>query len=63
VDRELADRGELKLVACKESQGFYPKAGFESVDWDVIAARIAWDCERCAAREACGPLPFRRLSD
>jgi predicted N-acetyltransferase YhbS len=50
--------GELKLVACKPSQGFYPKAGFKPVSWNLIAARIARDCDLCVAREACAPIPF-----
>jgi N-acetylglutamate synthase-like GNAT family acetyltransferase len=52
--------GELKLVACKPSRGFYPKVGFEPVGWDLIAARIAKDCELCADRKACAPVPFAR---
>jgi GNAT superfamily N-acetyltransferase len=54
------DYGTLRLVACKPSQGFYPKAGFEPIGWNLIAARIAHDCELCAAREACAPIPFQR---
>jgi N-acetylglutamate synthase-like GNAT family acetyltransferase len=56
----LEATGELRLVACKPSRGFYPRAGFEVVDWDLIAARIAYDCDRCVARQACNPVPFRR---
>jgi N-acetylglutamate synthase-like GNAT family acetyltransferase len=58
VQRELANRKELRLVACKPSQGFYPKAGFKPVDWNFVAARIARDCDCCAARKACKPIPF-----
>jgi predicted N-acetyltransferase YhbS len=50
--------GELRLVACKPSQGFYPKVGFKPVGWNLIAARIARDCDLCVAREACKPIPF-----
>jgi GNAT superfamily N-acetyltransferase len=53
-----AERGALKLVACKPSQDFYPKAGFAPIGWERIAARIARDCELCAARESCAPIPF-----
>ena len=48
----------LKLVACRPSQGFYPKAGFKPVGWELIAQRITRDCELCVAREACQPIPF-----
>jgi N-acetylglutamate synthase-like GNAT family acetyltransferase len=62
VEHELALRGELRLVACKESQGFYPKAGFEPLDWNFIAERIAKDCEFCGDHATCGPIPFIRTS-
>jgi predicted N-acetyltransferase YhbS len=58
IQHEAAVRGELRLVACKSSQGFYPKAGCVPIDWDLIAARIARDCELCADCETCGPIPF-----
>jgi predicted N-acetyltransferase YhbS len=60
IDYALQEVEELKLVACKPSQGFYPRAGFEVAGWDLIAARIAYDCDRCVAREGCGPIPFIR---
>jgi GNAT superfamily N-acetyltransferase len=58
IKHALKAVGELRLVACKPSQGFYPKAGFEPTAWDRIAARIARDCDLCVAREACAPIPF-----
>ncbi|MDR1015153.1 MAG: GNAT family N-acetyltransferase [Coriobacteriales bacterium] len=58
VAHAFEERGGLRLVACKPSQGFYPKVGFEPVPWERIAVRIARDCELCVAREACGPVPF-----
>jgi predicted N-acetyltransferase YhbS len=48
----------LRLVACKPSQGFYPRVGFAPIGWERIAARIARDCDLCDLREACAPLPF-----
>jgi N-acetylglutamate synthase-like GNAT family acetyltransferase len=59
VEHALEASGELRLVACKPSQGFYPQVGFEKVDWDIIARHIARDCDRCVARESCAPIPFR----
>ena len=50
--------GELRLVACTSSQGFYPKVGFEPIGWESIAARIAQDCELCSQRDTCHPTPF-----
>jgi predicted N-acetyltransferase YhbS len=55
---EAAPADGLRLVACSPSRGFYPKVGFEPVGWERIAARIARDCELCAIRDACTPLPF-----
>ena len=59
IRHELKKAGELKLVACKPSQGFYPRIGFEIVAWERIAQRIARDCERCAIRDECNPVPFQ----
>ena len=59
VRHELSKTGELRLVACKSSQGFYPKVGFEPVSWELIAARIAHDCDVCGALDDCDPIPFR----
>ena len=58
IRHELEKNGELKLVACRSSQGFYPRLGFEIVDWAHMAKRIARDCDSCAAREECDPIPF-----
>jgi len=58
ITHELAGAAELKLVACKPSQGFYPKVGFTPVSWDLIATRIAHDCDLCALRTECAPIPF-----
>ena len=58
IRHELEKAGELKLVACSSSQGFYPRLGFEIVDWTHIAKRIAHDCDSCAAHEECDPIPF-----
>jgi GNAT superfamily N-acetyltransferase len=50
--------GDLRLVACTPSQGFYPKVGFEPIGWEHIAARIERDCELCDLRDGCDPVPF-----
>jgi N-acetylglutamate synthase-like GNAT family acetyltransferase len=60
IEHAAKTTGELKLVACRASRGFYPKAGFVTVDWNRIAARIARDCDLCAEREECAPVPFMR---
>jgi predicted N-acetyltransferase YhbS len=58
IEHEAKTAGKLRLVACKPSQGFYPKVGFKPIGWNLIAARIAHDCDLCVAREACKPIPF-----
>jgi predicted N-acetyltransferase YhbS len=63
IEHEAKGTGELRLVACKPSQGFYPKVGFKTVGWNLIAARIARDCDLCVAREACAPIPFAKVSN
>ena len=50
--------GELKLVACKSSQEFYPKCGLVPLDWDEVAQVIAFDCECCPDKPTCYPKPF-----
>jgi predicted N-acetyltransferase YhbS len=47
VERAGESYGQLKLVACTESQGFYPKAGFAEMPMAEVAASIAHDCECC----------------
>ena len=58
IEHELQRVGELRLVACSSSQGFYPKVGFERVAWECIAERIASDCDHCDKRANCEPVPF-----
>ena len=58
IHHELQKTGELRLVACTASQGFYPKAGFKPVAWENIATRIARDCDSCPNRGTCDPIPF-----
>jgi GNAT superfamily N-acetyltransferase len=58
IDYELARHGTLKLVACNRSQRFYPKAGFEPLPWEQVAARVARDCELCPDLPTCHPQPF-----
>ena len=58
IRHELDKAGELKLVACKPSQGFYPKLGFKPLAWEQIARQISHDCTVCANYEDCGPKAF-----
>ncbi|MCL1847468.1 MAG: GNAT family N-acetyltransferase [Coriobacteriia bacterium] len=58
IEHELLRVGELRLVACTSSQGFYPKVGFEQVAWENIAISIASDCDYCPNRGTCDPVPF-----
>jgi N-acetylglutamate synthase-like GNAT family acetyltransferase len=60
VDYELERHGALKLVACKASRGFYQRTGWETEDWDNIAALISRDCELCPDCQTCDPQPFRK---
>jgi GNAT superfamily N-acetyltransferase len=50
--------GDLRLVACAPARDFYPRVGFEPLDWEHVAARIARDCELCSLRAPCAPTPF-----
>jgi N-acetylglutamate synthase-like GNAT family acetyltransferase len=52
--------GVLKLVACKASQGFYPKVDFVPLDWSEVAFQIARDCDLCPDCPTCNPQPFKR---
>ena len=58
IKNELEKVGELRLVACNSSQGFYPKVGFEPIAWERIATRIARDCDNCSVQDECDPIPF-----
>jgi GNAT superfamily N-acetyltransferase len=60
IDDAVKRYGAIKLVACAESQGFYPKAGFKPMDWSGVAGIIAKDCETCADLKTCHPQPFIR---
>jgi GNAT superfamily N-acetyltransferase len=62
IEHELARTGELRLVACRPSRGFYPKVGFRPLAWSRVATRIGNDCKRCAARKACNPQPCVRTT-
>jgi GNAT superfamily N-acetyltransferase len=55
---ELEHCGELRLVACRSSRDFYPRCGFEPLDWSCVASRIARDCELCPDHATCDPQPF-----
>jgi GNAT superfamily N-acetyltransferase len=61
IEYELARHGALKLVACRASRGFYPRAGFVPLDWGEVASVIAHDCELCPLLPTCDPLPFVRV--
>jgi predicted N-acetyltransferase YhbS len=50
--------GELKLVACAASRGFYPRCGFEPLPWEEVASQIARDCEQCPDLQSCEPQAF-----
>jgi len=50
--------GELRLVACTPSHGFYERLGFEKASWECIASEIARDCELCPEASTCIPQPF-----
>ncbi len=50
--------GELKLVACKASQGFYPTCGFTPLVWSEVASQIAADCTECPSLKSCTPQPY-----
>jgi GNAT superfamily N-acetyltransferase len=62
IEHELVRAGELRLVACRPSRGFYPKAGFRPLAWSRVATRISDDCKRCVARKACDPVPYVRTA-
>ncbi|MDR3052718.1 MAG: GNAT family N-acetyltransferase [Coriobacteriales bacterium] len=63
VAHELAQRGALKLVACKPSRGFYKKGGFAPLAWSAVARQIAHDCEICPKAADCHPQPYIKVAD
>ena len=58
IDVALEKFGELRLVACTPSQGFYRRLDFKEASWDQIAPEIARDCNRCSSKDTCTPQPF-----
>jgi GNAT superfamily N-acetyltransferase len=58
VRYELKRHGQLKLVACRPSRGFYERSGFAHETWENIAYQIARDCEQCPNLKSCDPQPF-----
>ena len=50
--------GELRLVSCLASRGFYPKCGFEPLAWEEVAHRVANDCKHCPDLSSCEPQAF-----
>jgi len=58
MDVALEKYGELRLVACTPSHGFYQRLGFRKASWDEIAPDIAHDCEVCPSADTCTPQPF-----
>ena len=60
IEDARALAGELRLIARGESTGVYRALGFVEMPWewaDLSAA--SEDCERCAWRAECGPVPMR----
>lgn len=50
---------DLRLVARGEIEPFYLKNGFERCGWDEISPEFVFECNVCADRESCGPIPFK----
>ncbi|MDR2672158.1 MAG: GNAT family N-acetyltransferase [Coriobacteriales bacterium] len=63
IKQALLDFGELRLVACRDSRGFYPRCGFVPLEWEKIAGPIARDCELCPDLATCDPQPFVAQAD
>jgi len=58
VSHALERYGELRLVACTPSQGFYERLGFSKAIWESIAPEIVQDCAQCPETGTCAPQPF-----
>ncbi|MDR2493101.1 MAG: GNAT family N-acetyltransferase [Coriobacteriales bacterium] len=50
--------GQLRLVACSRSQGFYEQLGMARAPWESIAPEIAGDCTWCPDAAHCTPQPY-----
>ena len=60
IEDARAIAGELRLIARGESVGFYRALGFEDMPWEVAdLAAASEDCDRCAWRAECHPVPMR----
>ena len=59
IEKAHKHYGELKLVACKASREFYPKCGFEPLDWSRVATPVENDCKQCPDLSTCDPQPYK----
>ena len=60
IEDAHAEAGELRLIARGESAGFYRKLGFSDMPWGIAdLAAASEDCDRCAWRNECHPVPMR----
>ena len=60
IEDARAIAGELRLIARGESAGFYRTLGFENMPWEIAdLAAASEDCENCAYRAECHPVPMR----
>lgn len=50
--------GELRLVSRGASVGFYQALGYEPLTWDDIDKAEVDDCDHCAMKQECNPLPM-----
>ena len=58
MDDALQRFGELRLVARGESVGFYEALGYAPLTWDDVDKAVVDDCDHCAMRAECGPVPM-----
>lgn len=60
MDDALDLFGELRLVSRGTSIAFYEALGYERIPWDAVEMTLVEDCDGCAIREECGPVPMRK---
>ena len=60
VSQALERYGQLFLVACSDSQGFYINSGFQEIPMSAVAPQIAADCDACADQATCRPRAYTK---
>jgi N-acetylglutamate synthase-like GNAT family acetyltransferase len=55
--------GEIRLVARGSSYAFYKALGFKDCPWKEIEPGVSEECDGCALRSECNPVPMKWTAD